>query len=133
MGTLYNILVPMHESRFLLSSRVNVLLEGTDRAIDRIVTVLTPHLRHPIRTCPHWAPRAMSAGTLIIRDVETLDANEQRSLLRWLDEVGAEVQVISVVSTPLFPLVVEGRFLETLYYRLNVLYITADDAVGGAG
>jgi hypothetical protein len=120
----------MDEWRLLLSSRANVLLESTDRAIDRVVTVLTPHLRYPIQTCPHWPPHAMpSQGTLILREVETLNANEQLSLLRWLDDAGAEVQVISVISTPLFPLVVEGRFLATLYYRLNILHMTADDVL----
>ena len=134
MNTLYNISVPMHEWRFLLSSRANVLLEGTDRAIGRVVTVLTPHFRHPVQTCPHWAPPAMPGeGTLILRDVETLNADEQRQLLHWLEDAGAEVRVISVVSTPLYPLVVEGRFLDTLYYRLNVLYIIADDFAGGVG
>jgi hypothetical protein len=133
MEPLYNISGPI-EWRFLLSSRANVLLEGTDQAIDRVVTVLSPHFRYPIQKCPRWAPEAMpSAGTLILRDVQALNADEQRVFLRWLEDAGAAVRVISVVSAPLFPLVVAGRFLESLYYRLNVLYITADRSVGGAG
>jgi hypothetical protein len=124
----------MHEWRFLLGSRTNVLVEGTNRAIDRVITVLSPHFRYPVRTCPRWTLGATpAAGTLILREVETLNAEEQRDLLLWLEDAGVEVQVISVVPTPLFPRVVDGRFLETLYYRLNVLYIVADDSVGGAG
>jgi len=124
----------MDDWRLLLSSRANVLLEGTGRAIDQAVTVLMPHLRPPIQTCSHWAPDEVTReGTLILRDVETLDPHEQQHLLLWLDEVAPQVQVISQSSTPLFRRVVEGHFLDTLYYRLNVLYITADDArsIGG--
>ena len=122
-------LTPMDDWRFLLSSRANVLLEGTGRAIDQAVTVLMPHLRPPIHTCPHWAPDEVPReGTLILRDVETLNPHEQQHLLLWLDEAGAQVQLISQSSTPLFRRVVEGHFLDALYYRLNVLYITADDA-----
>jgi sigma-54-interacting transcriptional regulator len=132
IGTLYNISVLMPDWRLLLSSRANLLLEGTDRAVDRIVTVLTPHFRHPVQTSSRWAPHAMpSEGTLILREVESLNADEQQNLLRWMEDAGAEVQVISVIPAPLFPLVVGGRFLQTLYYRLNVLYITADDFAGG--
>jgi hypothetical protein len=152
MGTIYNIsvavspgfiairypirtadrlrLTPMDEWRLLLNSRANVLLEGPDRAIDRVVAVLSPHLRSPIQTCPHWAPEAVPReGTLILGNVETLSAQEQRNLLFWLDDAGAAVQVVSVSSTPLFRRVVEGGFLDALYYRLNVLYIPADAAL----
>jgi hypothetical protein len=117
-------LTSMDDWRILLSSRANVLLEGPDRAIDRAVVVLSPHLRSPIQTCPRWAPQAVPReGTLILRGVETLSAQEQQNLLLWLDDAGAQVQVISVSSTPLFRRVLEGGFLDSLYYRLNVLYI----------
>jgi hypothetical protein len=123
-------LTPMDDWRYLLSSRANVLLEGPARAIDRAVTVLSPHLRPPIQTCPRWTPQtAACEGTLILRDVETLSAHEQQNLLLWLDDAGARIQVISVSSTPLFQRVLEGGFLDVLYYRLNVLYIPADDAL----
>ena len=74
-------------------------------------------------------------GTIILRAVETLNAYEQQNLLLWLDGAGSQVQLVTAVSIPLFRRVIEGKFLDTLYYRLNTLYITADDAVsiGGAG
>ena len=128
-------LIPMDDWRLLLNSLANVLLEGTSRAIDQAVMVLLPHLRPPVHTCPHWTSDAVPReGTLILRDVETLDPHEQQHLLLWLDEAGAQVQVISLASMPLFRRVVEGHFLDALYYRLNVLYITGEDArsIGGA-
>ena len=123
-------LTTMDDWRFLLSSRANVLLEGPDRAIERAVSVLSPHLRSPIQMCPHWAPQEVAReGTLILRDLETLSAQEQQNLLFWLDDAGEQIQVISLSTTPLFRRVLEGDFLDTLYYRLNVLYIPADDAL----
>jgi sigma-54-interacting transcriptional regulator len=125
----------MDEWRFLLGTRANVLLEGTDQAIARVVTVLTPHLKYPIEACPHWPPQVIPReGTIILRAVETLTADEQRNLLLWLDGAGSQVRLVTAVSIPLFQRVIEGKFLDMLYYRLNTLYITADDAlsIGGA-
>ena len=126
----------MDDWRFLLGTRANVLLEGTDQAITRVLTVLTPHLKYPIQACPHWPPQAIPReGTIILRAVETLTTDEQRNLILWLDGAGSQVQVVTAVSIPLFQRVREGKFLDALYYRLNTLYITADDAlsIGGAG
>lgn len=126
----------MDDWRYLLSLGENVLLEGTDRVIDQVIAVMTPHLRHPIQTRPRWALQAMPReGTLILREVDTLNTDEQRSLLHWLDNAGAQIQLISAASSPLFPLVLEGRFLHGLYYRLNIVYITEADAlsIGNVG
>ena len=43
----------------------------------------------------------------------------------WLDRFGESVQVVSLTSVPLWPLVKAGRFLEGLFYRLNVVSLTA--------
>ena len=126
----------MDDWRYLLSLGANVLLEGSDRVIDQVIAVMTPHLRHPIQTCPHWPLQTMpSEGALILRDTATLNADEQRTLLHWLDNAGAQIQVIAAASSPLFPLVLEGRLLRSLYYRLNILYITEADAlsIGNVG
>ena len=136
MQTLWHAAHP--DGRLALSSELaRERPSGGHRSSDRqVVTVLTPHLRYPIQTRPPWAPQEVPReGTLILRDVENLDAHEQRNLLHWLDDAGAQVQLISVVSKPLFRLVLEGRFLDALYYRINVLYITAADAlsIGGVG
>jgi hypothetical protein len=120
----------MDDWRFLLSLGANVLVEGTDRVIDQVIAVMTPHLRHPIQTCPHWALEALPReGTLILREVDTLNTDEQRSLLHWVDNAGAQIQLISAAPRPLFPLVLEGRFLHSLYYRLNTVYMTGADAL----
>ena len=40
---------------------------------------------------------------------------------RWLDGEGRETHVISLASARLYSLMTSGEFLESLYYRLNVL------------
>lgn len=57
--------------------------------------------------------------TIVIRDVHDLTSLQQRRLLEWL-ELNPALQVISTASSPVYPLVVNGRFLAPLYYRLNV-------------
>ena len=40
------------------------------------------------------------------------------------DWVSSErIQIVTTSTVPLFPLVTRGAFLETLYYRLNVIYV----------
>ncbi|MCM3880113.1 MAG: hypothetical protein ND807_08400 [Vicinamibacterales bacterium] len=59
--------------------------------------------------------------SLIVRDLETLDAKAQHELLLWLDGAGRNTRVVSLTSPHLYSLVTAGRFLDTLYYRLNTV------------
>jgi hypothetical protein len=59
----------------------------------------------------------------VIWDVDSMDRTQQEQLLTWMDNCGALVQVISLVERRLFPLVLREEFLDTLYYRLNVLNV----------
>jgi DNA-binding NtrC family response regulator len=60
---------------------------------------------------------------LILSGVESLDAGQQAQLLQWLDQGKRRVQLASISSHPLFPLVEAGTFDASLYYRLNVVRI----------
>jgi Sigma-54 interaction domain len=64
-------------------------------------------------------------GTLLLHDVAALTLAQQMALYDWMSERWIDMQVISIASRPLLPLVHAGRFLEGLYYRLNVLYLSA--------
>jgi transcriptional regulator of acetoin/glycerol metabolism len=68
-----------------------------------------------------------ATGTLVTWEVDTLDRRQQALLLRWMDSHAADVQVISVAPCPVFPLVLEGTFLPTLYYRLNTVCLARPD------
>jgi DNA-binding NtrC family response regulator len=62
-------------------------------------------------------------GTLVLRDVDCLKPVEQVQLLEWLQQNDFALQVVASTSVPLLPRVATGAFLDSLYYRLNVLYL----------
>jgi hypothetical protein len=64
-------------------------------------------------------------GLLMVGDISTLTLRQQIDFYDWLDRFADSVQVVSLTSVPLWPLVEQGRFLEGLFYRLNVVSLTA--------
>jgi hypothetical protein len=111
--------------RALLAGGPNILLEGSEAATGAILLSLMPHCAEPVGL---WgeALAGPRPRTLIVREVSALSAAEQRRLLDWL-ATGDRVQVLSISSQPLYPLVARGRFLESLYYRLNVVRFEAGE------
>jgi DNA-binding NtrC family response regulator len=65
----------------------------------------------------------LSAGTLVIRDVDRLESGQQESLERLISSCGAHVRVLSLVRDPLFARVVEGHFSAALYSHLNTVVV----------
>jgi hypothetical protein len=105
------------------SARANMLIEGSERAIDAFIAGLYPWLLEPVCSLlPGELVLPTATGTLILRDVGALALAEQDALLRWMDELPRRVQVISATSNPLFPLVERGMFRAQLYYRLNIVH-----------
>jgi hypothetical protein len=102
----------------------HVLLIGSAASVDTALGRLLPHVRAPLS---HWRPQAAgeplqeTTGTLVIWDVDALDRTRQEQLLAWMESRGPEVQVVSIASRPLFPLVSSDDFLDALYYRLNTV------------
>jgi transcriptional regulator of acetoin/glycerol metabolism len=84
-----------------------------------------PAMREPVR----WAAnttllQAEPGHTLILTDVNALDDAGQQWLLQQLNEPdGADTQVISLSSVPLYSLVETNRFDAALYYRLNTIHL----------
>jgi hypothetical protein len=107
----------------LRASRPSVLLIGAAHHTDRVVHVITAWGDDPIASWPEAAVAARSSSTvtLIVRDVASFDAQEQERLHRWLDERSGAARVIATSPVPLYGLVERGQFLESLYYRLNVV------------
>ena len=105
------------------TSHANMLVSGPREATRAFMAAVTPHLHEPVcegSTCDAL-PTAPPAGTLVLRDVDELDCEQQQRLLRWLDEPQNDhMQVISLTARRLYELVQAGTFLEQLYYRLNV-------------
>lgn len=104
--------------------RVNVLFIGADEAISGMLAS-TLELAAPLATWrpgePMHLPENASVRTLFIRDVGEMSGAEQIRLLEWLARVVGRTQVICTSRFPLIPLVEDGRFINTLYYRLNTV------------
>lgn len=109
------------------SAHSNVLIEGPEAAIALVVGALKNELREPLLYWDGEPPKSVG-GTLVVRAVDSLDADGQRRLLDYLarsSAVGA-VQVVSTSAQPVFPLIDRGLFLEDLYYRLNTVLLSLD-------
>jgi hypothetical protein len=109
----------------LRASHINLLIIGPDHESLAVLDSLKPYLRTPLREWSGTPP--LESGTLILRDVSRLGTAEQEMLVDWLNDQGARVQVVSLDRQPVFPLVEHGGFLPTLYYRLNIVSIMAQD------
>jgi hypothetical protein len=109
--------------RILATSRANVLLVGPEPVTSQVVDALLPVSTPPIarwRAHDHDLP-SRPCGTLLLADAERLTPDDQQRLDEWLTD--SPPQVLATATTPLFPLVEQGRFLARLYYRLNVVYL----------
>jgi hypothetical protein len=105
-------------------SRPNVLVSGPDHATSAFIQALAPRLRSPVQVIAAEDLVCLGSldGTLILRDVDALDAARQSALLEWLDETPTgRTQVVCTTTKPLYNHVQAGTFLDRLFYRLNVV------------
>jgi hypothetical protein len=112
--------------RALNAARPNLLLQGPDAATDGAIGALGPALGTPIHRWRGDMPLAVSTdrpATLLVRNLIALNGEWQTKLLRWLEATDGRVQVVSTTSVPVYPLTRRRLFLESLYYRLNVMCI----------
>ena len=108
----------------------NVLVVGRAATTDRALALMYPYLQTPIVS---WAPReapdlpATFFRTLVIRDVDALDATQRGRLGARIGGTAGEIHIISTTVAPLFPLVERGAFLDRLYYQLNTVCLDLSD------
>jgi hypothetical protein len=114
--------------------RVNLLLVGADGVTHHLLELLLPELHDPITTwCPgqHLVlPPPEYAGTMIFYQVGALARDEQWRLLEHLGRATGQLQIVSTSSAPLLPRVHAGTFDDTLYYKLNHIYLDANASTG---
>jgi len=107
--------------------RVNLLLMGSESAIQAVMSRLEPELREPIRIWtapdPLELPVAAQTGTLILRGVDALPPADQRRLLDWLHASRGLTQVVSTTTSRLLTRVNTGGVLDALYYCLNIVCV----------
>jgi DNA-binding NtrC family response regulator len=73
-------------------------------------------------------PSVNPGGTLVLLNVNRMDAADQQRLNTWLEDWRSKPRVISTSQVSLVPMMRAGLFLESLYYRLNTLCLTAESA-----
>lgn len=109
-------------------SRPSVLLIGADPDVERAIQFITASELDAIAVWPVGEGQPLPASqaiTVLVRHVAALDANQQQRLHRWLSERSGAVPVIATTPVPLYELVEQHLFLEPLYYRLNVVCLSA--------
>ena len=111
----------------LIGTRANVLVTGPAEALTAFVRDARPAMREPVRWAANTALMQSEPAAhtrVILTDVNALDDAGQQWLMQRLNEPdGADTQVISLSSVPLFALVETNRFDATLYYRLNTIHL----------
>jgi hypothetical protein len=118
----------------LQTAHPNVLLIGSDPAVTGFLQLLLPLLEPPVAHSTNGALNlpAAARGTLILRDVQRLGADDQQRLSAWMSEPMRQTQVISTASGPLYPLVESKMLAEGLFYSLNVIMLALTEPRAGA-
>lgn len=110
--------------------RVNVLFIGADDVVWRALGS-SLSLASPVASWrpgdPLRLPEPGRIRTFVVREVGAMSGAEQVRLLSWLDHTVGRVQVVSTSNEPLLPLVEDGRFVNSLYYRLNTVCVDLTD------
>ena len=113
-----------HDARMALTAGMPLLLMGpTGPAL----LAMQPWLPQPIITLLGGQPLTMPApdwtGTVVIHEVDRCAGAEQEQLLHWLGARRRTARIVSTTTASLLPRVETGKFLEELYYRLNMVCI----------
>lgn len=110
------------------ASRPNLVVSCSAVGLEPVVTRLATLCKTPIEVCPVAGRLQLPehrVSTLLTYDAAALTLKQQIDMYDWIGVRGRDTQVISVTSTPLFSLVENGQFLESLFHRLNVVQFLA--------
>jgi hypothetical protein len=121
---MHSLELPWTADAMLVQRPLNLLVHCRDREPDGVLVAMMGSCRSRVQVCR--LPGALTLpddpnGTLFLMDVGALLLGQQMKLYDWLEGAGRECQVVSIAREPLYGLVEEGRFMEALYYRLNVV------------
>ncbi len=122
--------VPPIDWRATLRLRTNVLVTGPNDALVPFLERARGEMREPIRSTAHALPPFLDGfHTLVMTEIELLDAADQQRLRHWFEERrNTDVQVVSLTSAPLFAMVMANAFDADLYYQLNTIYLEVQSA-----
>lgn len=111
-------------SDFQCCSHSNVLVNCSASELHSVLGDLVGLCGPSIRMCS--LPGSLDlplqhTGTLLLSRIEEISDNQQLELFDWITMTHLSARVVSVATKPLEHLMRQGRFLESLYYRLNVM------------
>ena len=119
--------VPRRDLQIGSMPRTNVLVVGNPEATRIVVDMLRLDLRGPVVRWragqPLDLPTPGRAATFVIDNLTGMTDEEQLRVLRWLEDMNGTIRVVSTTGIPVWPRVQAGDFNETLYYRLNTVFV----------
>ena len=99
--------------------RLHALVIGSPAAAGAVLSRVFPQVRWSRAIwSPADGPDRSYGQIALVRDPQDFTDAQQQELLAWMEQ-HPSIQVISVASRPLYPMVEAGSFHATLYYRLN--------------
>jgi hypothetical protein len=111
----------------IMKAKPNVLICGEPMFIDSFLELLAGHCASPIRRISHSGAlgvlSAIEDGTVVLENADQYKESEQQAVLDWLANTGPAIQLITTTGKPLFELVEQGQFLDSLFYRINTMYL----------
>jgi Protein of unknown function (DUF2934)/Sigma-54 interaction domain len=102
----------------------HVLLIGPPSITSVLLDAMRPALRQPVVERVVDVASLPDEGTVILRNVESMDARGQRDLYMWRESSAA--RVVTICEAPLYARVTDGEFSSDLYYRLNILTLVVN-------
>jgi hypothetical protein len=99
--------------------RLHALVIGPHAVANAVLSQVFPDVRWSRALwSPADGPDRRHGQIALVHDPQDLTDEQQQQLLAWMERHPA-IQVITVASRPLYPMVEAGSFRTTLYYRLN--------------
>ena len=111
-------------SEFPWSSSSNLLVNCAAAELNHILGDLLEWCGPSVQACSLPGPLDLPSeysGTLLVTRVEEMLPDQQVALYNWMTRMHSTARVVSVATTRIDRLVRQGRFLEDLFYRLNVV------------
>jgi hypothetical protein len=105
-------------------SHFHVLLIGPPSITNVFLNAMRPALRQPVVECVAGTMPLPHQGTVILRNVESLDERRQTNLSARI--ASSAVRIVTVCQEPLYPKVIDRSFSSDLYYRLNALTLVTN-------
>lgn len=110
------------------ASRLNTMFIGPSDVTQWILATLSveqpvQHVTPEEVLVKSFSPPSDHVGTLIIDDIMSLNPRNQRRLCQWLEQGSGRPRIVSLSQRPVVQAVANRMFIESLYYRLNTVYI----------